>query len=137
MCRRGICAPLTQIEADPVAVACRFLGTPYVWGGNTGWGIDCSGLVQAALLACGIACPGDSDLQQAAFAEPGRDGRLEPGELVFWSGHVAMAMDADRLIHANAHDMAVAIEPALAAVARIEAAGDGPVTGRGRTMAPR
>ena len=115
---------------DPVAEALRLLGTPYLWGGNSCWGIDCSGLVQSALMACGIDCPGDSDLQRAAFLEEGREGPFEPGELLFWPGHVAMAMDAERMIHANAHAMAVTIEPIVEARARIEA--KDPFLGRGR-----
>ena len=105
---------------DPVTEALRYLGTDYLWGGNSAWGIDCSGLVQAALLACGLDCPGDSDLQRAAFGDPDREGPFEPGELLFWKGHVAMALDAERMIHANAFAMAVTIEPIAEARARIE-----------------
>ena len=120
-------------DTDPVAVARRFLGTPYVWGGNTGFGLDCSGLVQAALLACGVDCPGDSDQQAAAVGAPlDDDAPLSPGDLLFWRGHVAMVADADRLIHANAHAMAVTLEDINACITRIAAQGEGPVTARRR-----
>jgi hypothetical protein len=125
--------PIERPFRDPVTVAQLFFGTPYLWGGNSGTGIDCSGLVQAALLAAGMPCPGDSDLQEAAVGvalEPGV--APERGDLYFWKGHVAMAVDADTLIHANAHHMAVAYEPITAAVARIAAQGGGPVTSRRR-----
>jgi len=104
-------------EDDPAAVATRLLGTPYLWGGNSSTGIDCSGLTQMALRLCGIGCPRDSDQQEAAFAEV--TGPTQRGDLVFWKGHVGMLLDPDTLIHANAHHMAVAIEPLAAAVARI------------------
>lgn len=120
-----------QPEEDPVAVAELFLGTPYLWGGNSAFGIDCSGLVQAAALACGIACPGDSDQQARAFAGLPLDAPPRRGDLYFWKGHVALAMDGDRFIHANAHSMNVAIEGISGTIARIEAAGEGPVTARG------
>ncbi|KPA23321.1 Dipeptidyl-peptidase 6 [Shimia sp. SK013] len=123
-------APANSSESDPASVAERFLGTPYVWAGNTGDGIDCSGLVQAALLACGTPCPGDSDLQEAAF--PDATGPYRRGDLMFWKGHVAMVTDPDTLIHANAHHMAVAYEPIANAIARIKAQGDGPVTSHKR-----
>ena len=122
--------PLDRPFTDPAAVAMLHFGVPYLWGGNSVLGIDCSGLVQAALLACGMACPGDSDLQQALGAEV--DGPLRRGDLVFWKGHVAMAVDEGTLIHANAHAMAVAYEPVAAAILRIEAQGDG---GRGAAAA--
>jgi cell wall-associated NlpC family hydrolase len=113
-------------EADFVAVAERFLGTPYLWGGKTSLGLDCSGLVQVALAACGIVCPRDSDMQEAALGAPGPGtalSALKRGDLVFWKGHVAIVRDRDTLIHANAFHMAVAIEPITAAVTRIGAAG--------------
>ncbi len=113
-------APVTAPEADPVAVAERLLGAPYLWGGNSADGIDCSGLVQLALLSCGIACPGDSDQQRAAF--PRALGAPRRGDLVFWAGHVAMFEDAQTLIHANGHHMAVAREDFAACTARIKAA---------------
>ena len=129
-------APLDAPEADPVAVAARILGTPYLWGGNSAFGIDCSGLVQIACTACGIACPGDSDIQEAALGVPlAEDAPLRRGDLLFWKGHVAWLADAETLLHANARDMAVAFEPLGAAIARIEAQGDGPVTSRRRLNA--
>ncbi|WP_116085534.1 C40 family peptidase [Tropicimonas sp. IMCC34011] len=117
-------------ESDPAAVAERFLGTPYLWGGNGPLGIDCSGLVQAALVACGLPCPGDSDLQRISF--PAADDAPRRGDLFFWKGHVAMAVSPDRIIHANAHSMSVAYEGLAEAIARIEAQGDGPVTAHAR-----
>ncbi len=125
--------PLSKRFTDPVTVAQMHFGVPYLWGGNSVRGIDCSGLVQAALLACGIACPGDSDLQRAALGtEIGPDTPPERGDLYFWQGHVGMLVDPETLIHANAHHMAVAYEPLRHAMIRIEAQGDGPVTRRKR-----
>jgi cell wall-associated NlpC family hydrolase len=124
--------PLASVEADPVAVARLFLGTPYVWAGNSGFGIDCSGLVQACLLACGIASPGDSDLQEAALGTALPDGAdWRAGDLVFWTGHVALVADPKTLIHAYGHAMLVGYEPIAGALPRILAAGD-PVTSRRR-----
>ncbi|OED46786.1 NLP/P60 hydrolase [Rhodobacteraceae bacterium (ex Bugula neritina AB1)] len=119
-------------EDDPVAVAELFLGTPYLWGGNSRCGIDCSGLVQAALLACGIPCPGDSDMQETDVGSQAPAGDYQRGDLLFWKGHVALVRDTRTLIHANAHDMAVALEPIDAAIARIMEQGDGPVTAHKR-----
>jgi cell wall-associated NlpC family hydrolase len=133
---RAHLAPLDVPETDPVAVAERLLGTPYLWGGNSALGIDCSGLVQVACLACALPCPGDSAEQEAALGLPlSEDAPLQRGDLLFWRGHVAWVVDPDTLIHANAHHMAVAYEPLPDAIARIEAQGDGPVTARKRLRA--
>jgi len=120
-------APVDSREKDFVAVAERFLGTPYLWGGKTSLGLDCSGLVQVALNACGVACPRDTDLQQAAVGTPAADGPRR-GDLIFWKGHVAIARDEATMIHANGFHMAVAIEPIDQAIARIRLS-DGEVTG--------
>jgi cell wall-associated NlpC family hydrolase len=119
--------PLDATEPDFVAVAERFVGVPYLWGGKTSLGLDCSGLVQLALSAAGVLCPRDSDMQERAVGvavDPGPDGaNLRRGDLIFWPGHVAIVRDTATLIHANAFHMAVAIEPTTAALARIAAAG--------------
>lgn len=117
-------APLEEVEDDPVAVAERFVGAPYLWGGRTSLGLDCSALVQTALAACGISAPRDSDMQEAALGRPIALGEARRGDLIFWKGHVAFVRDADTLIHANAFAMAVAIEPLAEALARISKAGD-------------
>lgn len=126
---RQVSAP----ETDPVAVAERFIGTPYVWGGNSALGIDCSGLVQAGCLACGLRCPGDSDMQEVELGENlPEDAPLRRGDLLFWKSHVAWVVNPGTLIHANAFHMAVAYEPLHDAIKRIEEQGDGPVTARKR-----
>jgi cell wall-associated NlpC family hydrolase len=118
-------APLDRNETDFVAVAERFLGTPYLWGGKTALGLDCSGLVQVALTACGVTCPRDSDMQEAALgtAAAADPSTLERGDLIFWKGHVAIVCDRGSLLHANAYQMAVAVEPIADAVVRIGNAG--------------
>lgn len=112
-------------EADYVAVAEQFVGTPYQWGGRESLGLDCSGLVQQALYASGRACPRDSD-QQAEMGEPVEV--LRRGDLVFWRGHVAIMTSETDIIHANAYHMAVVIEPLAEAVARTITRGGGEPT---------
>jgi cell wall-associated NlpC family hydrolase len=116
-------ASVATAESDFVAVAERFLGVPYLWGGKTSMGIDCSGLVQVALTACGIKCPRDSDMQESALGKPVSLAGLQAGDLIFWKGHVAIARARNSLIHANAFHMAVAVEPVAEALARIAIAG--------------
>lgn len=118
--------------SDPVSVAEGFVGTPYLWGGNSRAGIDCSGLVQLALHACGLSCPADSDLQQSLGTELPDEADLRRGDLLFWKGHVAMVVDDNTLIHANGHSMSVAYEDIGACIHRIETQNGGPVTTRRR-----
>jgi cell wall-associated NlpC family hydrolase len=119
--------PVGENEIDFVAVAERFLGAPYLWGGKTVLGIDCSGLLQVALTAAGVPCPRDSDMQEQALGraltETEQSSRLQRGDLIFWKGHVAIVRDGESLLHANAFHMAVAIEPIAQALARIRATG--------------
>ena len=121
-----------EVFHDPVEVAERFVGTPYLWGGNSRDGIDCSGLVQAAFTGCGRFCPGDSDLQAALGDALADTAALQRGDLVFWKGHVALVAGPDLILHANAHSMDVRHESLSAAMARIAAQGGGPVTARRR-----
>ena len=124
-------APAGEHDTDHVAVAERFLGTPYLWGGRTSVGLDCSGLVQMALVAAGVGCPRDSDMQEGRTAaeapgqpipidDPSTFGR---GDLLFWAGHVAIVSGPNRLFHANAFHMTTEVEPLDAALARIADAG--------------
>lgn len=130
--------PLTHLRRisdrydDPAEVALMFLGAPYLWGGNSWAGLDCSGLVQIAFHACGRDCPGDSDMQQAFGDAIPDNAPLRRNDLTFWKGHVALMLDDTRLIHANGHSMSVAIEDLNAANSRIAAAGGGPITVRRR-----
>jgi len=116
--------PLEKPFSDPATVAQMHFGVPYLWGGNSTRGIDCSGLIAASLTACGIPCPADSDMQRNELGHDLSD-PLQRGDLIFWQGHVGMMVDADTMIHANAHHMAVAFEPISNAIKRIEAQGDG------------
>ena len=111
---------------DPAAIAEIFLGTPYLWGGNSSFGIDCSGLVQAACLACNIPCSGDTDQQQTMVGTALAEGTvLKRNDVIFWKGHVALVSDPDTIIHANAGYMSTVFEPLTDALARIETQGDG------------
>ena len=121
-------APLDAHEEDWVAVSERFVGVPYLWGGRTPDGIDCSGLVQAALHAAGTSAPRDSDLQEALGRAVDREHEARVrGDLVFWRGNVGIMLDGERLLHANGHHMTTVVEPLAEAVERIKRAGE-PVT---------
>ena len=130
--REGWYLPLQHVGSierhaeDFVAVAEQFAGTPYLWGGKSSFGIDCSGLVQVSLNAAGIGCPRDSDMQQDALGralDAAESKKLQRGDLIFWKGHVAIVRDADSIVHANAHHMATVIENTKDAIARIKSAG--------------
>jgi cell wall-associated NlpC family hydrolase len=104
--------PLNTNADDFVSVAEIFLGVAYLWGGDSFQGIDCSGLVQASLRACGQACPRDTDMQQAEVGvEFGGNVPLQRGDLIFWKGHTGIMVDAENLLHANAYHMRVTLEP--------------------------
>lgn len=117
---------IDAMAEDFVAVAERFVGTPYLWGGKSSLGIDCSGLVQVSLNAAGTGCPRDSDMQRDSLGRLiglADSSPLQRGDLIFWRGHVAIARDAETIVHANAHHMATVIENTRDAIARIKAAG--------------
>lgn len=121
--------PLSDTVVDWVGVAERFIGVPYLWGGRTPLGFDCSGLIQASLLAAGRTALRDTDMQEASLGQPIDPAltALQRGDIVFWKGHVGVLRDAETLLHANAHHLAVTSEPFAEAKTRIEAAGS-PVT---------
>ncbi|WP_132589368.1 MULTISPECIES: NlpC/P60 family protein [unclassified Rhizobium] len=104
---------------DYVDVASRFIETPYLWGGRSGLGIDCSGLVQLSMLMTGRSAPRDTDMQSANLGEPIGRSELRRGDLVFWKGHVAVLEDSETIIHANGHTMTVARENLEEAIKRI------------------
>lgn len=122
-------APCEAKAPDFVAVAETLQGAPYLWGGKSWMGVDCSGLVQISLLMAGVKAPRDTDMQEAALGAPLDAGvPLLRGDIVFWKGHVGVMRDPVTLLHANATHMQVTSEPLDVVRARNEAAGAGPVT---------
>jgi len=125
-------AAIDRPARDFVEIAERFIGTPYLWGGCTRIGIDCSGLVQTSLLAANIAAPRDSDMQRDELGDPIKIlpelDNLRRGDLVFWNGHVGVMIDSVMLVHSNAHHMMVVTEPLPEAAVRIAKAGGGEIT---------
>ena len=127
---RAHLAPLDRPAADFVAVAEMFIGAPYLWGGKSSLGVDCSGLVQISLLASGVNAPRDSDMQAAALGEfLAPDATLQRGDFVFWKGHVGIMRDPVTLLHANGTHMLVSSELLALVRERNLAAGAGDITG--------
>lgn len=129
------------VAENPVAEALRYLGVPYLWGGKTGLGLDCSGLTQLALRRCGIEAPRDADMQERAIETvvpfDGAHGDLAPGDLMFWPGHVGMMISADRIVHANATDMMVSVWYVGALIAHVKRIEGNGVTSVRRPAYPR
>ena len=111
----------TELSKDPVEVSKLLQNAPYLWGGNTSLGIDCSGLIQISLLLCGLDCPGDSDQQMNTLGDNLDVGSpRKKGDILFWKGHVAWAINERQILHANAYHMATVIEEANEAIERIK-----------------
>ena len=125
--------PLDRPFSSPATIAQLHFGVPYLWGGDSTRGLDCSGLIHAALAACDMPCPGDADLQERALgtALP-PEAELQRGDLIFWRGHVGMMVDPATMIHANGNAMAVTYEPLAAAILRIRTVEQSEVTSRRR-----
>lgn len=121
--------PLDRPERDPVAVGRRLVGVPYLWGGRSGRGFDCSGFVQQVLAACGLAVPRDSDQQQAALTHAVELDEARQGDIVFFPGHCGFVLEGGGILHANAHDMAVAEDRLENVLRRVGEAEGGRVTG--------
>lgn len=114
---------LQQKHTDFVSVAEQFLHTPYYWGGKSYHGIDCSGLVQTALQACGVSAPRDTDMQEKDLGTKIAHDNLRRGDLVFWKGHVGIMQDEKSLLHASGYQMLVVSEPLKIVDERTKAGG--------------
>ncbi len=118
-------APIGETRGDFLATATVLLGTPYLWGGRGGLGIDCSGLIQIALAAAGIPCPRDSDQQREALGEaveiPDDPATLPAGDVFFFPGHVGFYLGDGRFLHASSFDMMVSVHPLKDVLARVRA----------------
>lgn len=126
-------SPITQpLEKDYVAIAERFSGTPYLWGGKSSIGIDCSGLVQTALTVCNVPAPRDADMQEKALGESlqvAKDfSNLQRGDLIFWKGHVALMVSPNEIFHATAFHMSTFKECFFGAEKRIRETKGEPIT---------
>lgn len=111
----------TELSKDPVEISKLLQNAPYLWGGNTSLGIDCSGLIQISMLLCGLDCPGDSDQQMNTLGQNLDIGSpRKKGDILFWKGHVAWAVNERQILHANAYHMATVIEEANEAIERIK-----------------
>ncbi|WP_019222203.1 NlpC/P60 family protein [Bartonella rattaustraliani] len=113
-------SPIGSVYEDYVTVAETFIHTPYLWGGVSGFGIDCSGLIQLSMMMTGQTVLRDTDLQQKTIGKPLTDNdKLQRGDLIFWKGHAAIMTDHENIIHANGFSMDVTIEPLEEAIMRI------------------
>ena len=111
----------TELPKDPIEVSKLLQHAPYLWGGNTSLGIDCSGLIQISMLLCGLDCPGDSDQQMNTLGQNlDTDSPRKRGDVLFWKGHVAWVLSEKQILHANAHHMATVIEETNEAIERIK-----------------
>lgn len=117
----------TPVFSDYVSIAGRLIETPYLWGGRTSFGLDCSGLVQFSMMMSGQQVLRDADMQEQTIGTPIDGGNLQRGDLVFWKGHVGIMEDRTTMIHANGYSMTVWRERLPAAIQRIA-----PIYGRPR-----
>ena len=112
-------------SGDLAQTAEIYLGTPYLFGGRSAFGIDCAGLVQVVVYACGHACPlRDSCDQEGSFGTPIKRDDVQRNDIVYFKGHVGIMMDDKNILNATARHMTTLIEP----LSDLEAAYDGGIT---------